>query len=147
MAKTSAEKTNYIPKNIPVKLRDVLVLYYNLYQAKKLPDIGVQDADNRFVFLLSTLNNREVSIDVEELEGLLWACVQMSERDRDPKFWHPDSLTVDTFIQRMMHHKQFKFYFDKIYSFFRSKKTRMKRIDGSLVSSEVSENVEESKEK
>src|SRR6187551_71202 len=115
-------KKNEIPSSFDIKLRDVLILYYNLYQAKNHPDLGFQDSDNQFSTVLSVLDKQEVMISHKELEGLLWASIQLEEVGS--AFWHPAGVSANVFITRMIHHKKVKFYFDKIYSFFRARKPK-----------------------
>ena len=121
-------KQNEVPAQFTIKFKDVLILYYNLYRAKELPELGFQDADNQFRYTLNMLERHSLVISHKELEGLLWACVQLDELAADYEvgegFWHPEKSNVNTFIQRMLHHKQFRFYFDKIYNFFRAKKPK-----------------------
>jgi hypothetical protein len=115
-------RSNDIPSKFDIKLRDVLVLYYNLYKARAHPSLGFQDAEETFSTVLSVLDEQVVQITHRELEGLLWASTQLEEVGAG--FWHPHGLTVNVFITRMIHHKKFKFYFDKIYNFFRARKPK-----------------------
>ena len=130
-------KINEIPSCFNIKLRDVLILYYNLYQAKNHPELGYQDADNQFTKVLRVLDLQEVQISHKELEGLLWASVQLDEVGGN--FWHPAGVAPNVFITRMIHHKKFKFYFDKIYSFFRARKPKQGTPLELIVSSEDEE--------
>lgn len=129
-------KDNYIPEILDVKLRDLLVLFVNLHRAKANPELGYQDADNQFGFTLRILSDEQIRLPRAQLEGLLWACVHLDERG---EFYHPDNVKLDTFIARLMHHKKFKFYFDKIYSFFRETRPRTGVPPEAVISSEQGE--------
>jgi hypothetical protein len=117
---------NAVPENLQIKIQDLMVLYVNLYLAKDEPTIGFQDCDNQFKYILKTISERTVTVRHTELESLLWACVNLEEMEVEGKlhgkFWHPHKSGVNQFIQRMIHQNTYKFHFDKIYCFFRTKK-------------------------
>jgi hypothetical protein len=136
-----APSSNEIPEYILLKMSDLLVLYHNLYKAAEHPKIGYVDADRHFSYLLKQAFEKEVPVKTEVAESLLWACIQLEELEEGSEFWHPNGLGVNTFIARLMHHKKFRFYFDKIYNFFRSKKPRVRIPEEAIIKQEEEENV------
>jgi hypothetical protein len=115
---------NYVPEVLNIKLQDLLVLYVNLCKASSNPAIGYQDNEKTFQETWALLRNREIALKQQELEALLWCCIHLDELPEGSQFWHPNEKSVSSFIQGMLHHKKLKFYFDKVYNFFRTRKPK-----------------------
>jgi hypothetical protein len=137
------KKTLGLPKHFEISVSNLMVLYFNLYQAKNDPDIGFVDSDNSLGYIMRNIDDHKMTIKPHELESLLYACVLLAEKD---SFWHPKHLKVDTFVSRVLHHQQLKFYFDKIYCLLRDKKPRINRLKGEIISNQYREQLELEKE-
>lgn len=96
-----------------VNLFDLVILFANVYMAKKDKDIGYVDIDVPFKNIEARLRKAGSQIKQKELESALWACVQMSE---NKGFWHPYDNSVKVFADSLLHHKQIRKYYDDIYS-------------------------------
>ena len=113
------KKTNAVPNVFRVRMTEALILYYNMYAAASNPDIGYCDAEIKFSETVRKLNNFHIDLTKSELEELLWACTMQAE---EGLFWHPNKVKMRDFIYKILHHKQYKYYFDSLYNFFRAKK-------------------------
>ena len=111
---------NKVPDTLTISLRDLVILYSNLYLAKKR-GIGYLDADRSEFALNSRLSSIKHVIPTHELEGLLWAVVMLDESETG-EYFHPDSVPLNTFIYKVITNTQFRFYFDKVYNYFTSKR-------------------------
>ena len=131
----------YIPEVLNIKLQDLLVLYVNLLRAKGHQQIGYQDYEQTFQHTWALLREREIALKHTELEALLWCCIHLEELETGSEFWHPNNKSVDNFIQGALHHKKVRFYFDKIYNFFRVRKPKQGPPKEAIVTIGEDENV------
>lgn len=118
------KRTNYVPEHITITMEDFLILYVNLHAAKDTAGIGVANSEKTFRYTWNLLRTKPITLPTGELEALFWACVHLEELPHGSRFYHPYKLTVNQFIQKAVHHKTYRFYFDKIYNFFRSRKPK-----------------------
>lgn len=128
---SAEEGDDKIPKRFSITLFAAMVLYFNLYRARK--SVGYSDPEHRFADLDKMLKNTKISLSRDEVESLLWNSVILHEQN---EFWHPEDVTIDEFIRQVVRWVQHRVYFDKFYNFFRGLKPKKKVVINNIVSSE-----------
>lgn len=103
-----------MPNNIiKVNSLEVVVLLYNLFEAKDDRRIGFEDANRSFLDVVNTLNF-QVHIEKSLVESALWSCNLLDEKD---KFWHPLNHSFDEMVRKIAYNNKLKF--DKKFNFFK----------------------------
>ena len=91
-------KSRPLNRKLSVKLSDIMVLMYHLHMANDRAGIGFEDADYTIEEIMVELE-KAAPLLKDVLERALWSCNLMDEAGY---FWHPDGITFDSFIRRLL---------------------------------------------
>lgn len=117
----SAPSAN-IPEKLNVSLETLFILWANFYKASAASGIGFLDCEESIKEFMLTIRNKKIEVPTKDVERLLWACVQLDEQG---EFYHYNkTLSLEAFIRRGFVWNHYKFYFDKVYNFFRTRKPK-----------------------
>lgn len=95
---------------IKTTLQDTAILLFNLAKARGYAQVGFEDANRTYHQLVHSLE-RASMFNIEVVESALWAANLLSE---EGKFEHPDGLTFDEFVTKMLSLTKYKF--DRTYN-------------------------------
>lgn len=94
---------------------DLVVLLDHLSRGAFHPEVGYENSEVPYKKMVRNLAERTIRIRVSEVESALWSCNLMSEIG---KFEHPDGLSFDNFVKKMLRGKDYNY----IYNFIEEKK-------------------------
>jgi hypothetical protein len=81
-----------------IRMLDVVVLLYHVYQGLKDDDVGYEDAEDTLALMTRRLSPI-YRMDPKILESALWSCNLLNEKG---KWWHPNDRTFDEFIRDVL---------------------------------------------
>jgi hypothetical protein len=81
-----------------LRVLDISVLLYHVYQGLKNPEVGFEDAEETLNSLSKRLNYKFL-VDPKILESCLWSCNLLNEQG---KWWHPKDRTFDEFLKDVL---------------------------------------------
>lgn len=87
----------------PVRLLDIAVLLYAVYQGAADEDVGFEDAQETLDTLTRKLN-KKIFMEPAVLESALWSCNLLNEKG---KFIHPRGLSFEQFLKDVLGRDKF----------------------------------------
>jgi len=87
----------------PLRLLDVAVLLFNVHKGATDAEVGFEDCRETLDTFTRKLN-KYMFVDPMLLESALWSCNLLDEHGR---FWHPQGLTFEEFLKKVVRRGKF----------------------------------------